>query len=60
MFGDWLYGTVYGHFEACVLDLSQSDQSRPNTPQGRCLGTSSAGVSQLDLKVGSQREAGVA
>ena len=27
--------------------------------QGRCLGTSSAGVS-LDLKVGSQREAGVA
>jgi hypothetical protein len=27
--------------------------------QGRCLGTGSAGVS-LDLKVGSQREAGVA
>ena len=30
----------------------------PDTPQGRCSGTSSAGVS-LDLKFGSQREAGL-
>ena len=30
------------------------DQSRPDTSQGRCLGTSSAGV-LLDPKVGSQR-----
>ena len=46
-------------FEAYI---PHPDRSRPDTLQGRCLGAKqrrAAGVS-LDLKVGSQREAGAA
>ena len=63
MIGDWWYG----HFERgpgpdrSRPTQAESPDTRPEQrpEQGHCSGTGSAGVS-LDLKVGSQREAGVA
>jgi hypothetical protein len=54
--GDWFGDWLYEHFEAYVPD---PDRGRPDTAHDAVYRRSSAGLS-LDLKVGSQREAGVA